>query len=186
MCCLCFGWNICLPVVVLHLPFCCCVCGGSGECATTACASYTVALDQTFMCGWTGSYATLGCCCEGWGIETDLGEKSYYDWLQLGFTEEEWRARRDAYVAKKTARRKARLERSLAKAQAPPRPKKPPPVRRCTLGPAEDFGAAISTVELHPDVRCSATPACAGPGGAVASCRPPALRVSTVLSSSEA
>ena len=103
-CCCCFGWNVCLPVALLHLPFCCCADNGLNSCS--------LAFTQTICCGWCRSYL---CCGED-------DEQSYHDWLHRPSTEEELQPHREAYVAKNTAmcaspERMAELERSLADAQ---------------------------------------------------------------------
>lgn len=99
----------CLPVALLHLPFCCCAEGGED--------SFCLASTQTICCGWCRSYLCCTDSCAGGD-----GEQSYHDWLHGPFTEEELLPHREAFVAKKTAmcaspERMAELERSLADAQ---------------------------------------------------------------------
>ena len=62
-----FGWNICLPVALLHLPFCCYTDNGGSSCS--------LAFTQTVCCGWHRSYL----CCSASAAED--GDLSYHDWL---------------------------------------------------------------------------------------------------------
>ena len=107
----CIGCTCCIPVFLLHLPFCCCafptekpdmsyysvydrvlfvlfdVCCNDpwGE------RSCHAAFQQTLTCGWCASY-----CLGHFGCN----EVSYHDWLHK---EDERRRHREAYVAEKSA-----------------------------------------------------------------------------------
>ena len=80
----CIGSTCCIPVFLLHLPFCCCR-NADGE------ESCHAAFQQTLTCGWRASY-----CLGHFGCN----EVSYHDWLHK---EDERRRHREAYVAEKSA-----------------------------------------------------------------------------------